>query len=114
MVSYRFGSSPLARQRDGQDRTVIALGLVMGAHDDAVDTGRNAQAVEIAGERLFVRVRMQQHAGPEHRSVERQDLEAVGIVLPAGVVAAHGDIEVVDAGRLLTHFDTHHIRRAGP
>src|SRR5204863_9574661 len=60
-----------------------AMHGVVRADADAVDGGRERQALERARHGLLLDVRMLEDARAEHVAVGSEDLVAVGVVLPA-------------------------------
>lgn len=87
------------RQRHRHGRAIVAARLVAGPHGHPIDPGRDANAGDIPGEGLLVVMRVQERARSKEPTVGRHRLESIRVVVPRGVMAAYGDVEIVYPGR---------------
>ena len=67
----------------------------MGAHLDPIDRTGDCDPRQAAGKRLLIHVGVHQGARGQQGGVGRQNLPAVGAVLPTAVGVGEGDIEPV-------------------
>ena len=86
----------------------------MRAHRDMGDPGGHLQLVQVAGEGLFRVMRMVQDSRPQHGAIRAQSLDAVGVTVPARVLAADGDIQVVESRGTPPDRHMGHVRVPGP
>ena len=61
------------------------MDLVMGFHDNLVQSLRDIDTGQTASKRLFVNVRVMKRAMTEHLAIGGDNLPAIGIVVPAGI-----------------------------
>ncbi len=87
---------------------------IVGANPHPGEFVGDTHRGQTAGEWLLVNMRMRQHAGCEYLAIRAQQLPAIGVVVPAAVGVAQGDIDVVATqldGR--SDLDLQHIGEAG-
>lgn len=70
---------------------------VARSHGHRRHTVGNCHTTKGARERLFVIMRVRQHARRQHRAVDANHFPSVGIVRPPAIVMGHGNVKSVAA-----------------
>lgn len=86
------------RQSDLNGLASVAEALIAGLYDDKPNGTWNPHTVEVAGERLFGCMVVEQDALTENGAVSSHDAKGVGITLGSVVGRGNRDIEVECVG----------------
>ena len=86
--------------------------VVAGDGDGRQGLGQ-AQPAQAAGKGLLVDMGVDQDAGCQHHPVAIADFPPIGVMVPAFIRMAQGDVEVVDAGGALPYHHIDHVDLAG-
>ena len=84
---------------------------ILAPDHDLVNARVYLDPAERARERLFIYVRMIEHAAGEHLAVRADDIPLVGVVIPTGIGMFQGDMK--SAVVAAAHLDVEYISLAG-